>query len=243
MDLIAVVNYNMTAALERKGVSSKRLLVLPHAVDQDFWATIGKADLRCRFHLEDKFIVLYAGSFSPYYDVPNIVLAASLLQKRNPEIHFLLLGTGPDALRVEEMILHRHISNVTYMGPVAPSNVADYLRASDLFLAPLVSRQSLKFYRNHLSTKVCEYLAVGRPVVAIGNGATLGDFLGRIEAGAGVPMGQPEALAAQIKFYATHHEQTMRCGLNARRYALEHLDRRSVIRTFERQLVLKLVSA
>jgi hypothetical protein len=50
----------------------------------------------------------------------------------------------------------------------------------------------------------------------------------------------PEELANAIAFYATNPTEATQWGNNARAYALKHLERKSVVRKFESELVKKL---
>jgi glycosyltransferase involved in cell wall biosynthesis len=183
--------------------------------------------------------VLYAGSFSRYYDVPNLVKAATLLRERLTRFHLMLLGTGLDWKAVERMIKQNSLENVTLVGPVAPAAVGAYLQAADLFVFSLGGTFPSTL-QNYLTTKLCEYLMVGKPVIAVDNGVVCGDFLERIGAGLGIRVHQPEALAEAIVSFALNPNEATRCGNKARQYARAYLERRKVMERFYAELVQKL---
>jgi len=240
VDLIAVPGKNMIDTLKQRGVSSNRILLLPHAGDLEQLVHHDGQQVRQRFGLQDKFVVVYAGSFSRYYCVPHLVAAASYLQDKLRNVQLLLVGTGPDREKVGDIIRKTGQKNVTLAGSVAPDEIGAYLQAADLFLAPWVAEEPLSCYQDYLGTKVCEYLVVGRPVVALENYPVYGNLLRRIGAGTSVTARHPEKLADAIAFYATNRSEAIRCGNNARAYALTHLERKSVVKKFESELVKKL---
>lgn len=239
IDLVAVPGENMRIVLIERGVAPKRILLLPHAADPDQLDRGNGQPIRQEFHLENKFVVLYAGSFSCYYDIPNLVEAAILLRERLPCFHLMLVGTGPDWQAVECMIKQNGLKNVAMVGPVAPADVGDYLRAADLFIYSLGGTFP-SIIQDLLTTKPCEYLMVGKPVIAVDNGVVCGNFLESIGAGLGVPVHQPEALAEAIISFARNPHEVARCGNNARQYARAYLERKKIMKVFYAELVQKL---
>jgi colanic acid biosynthesis glycosyl transferase WcaI len=240
VDLIAVTNENTLKALQEKGVSPSRILMLPHAVDPEQLIAADGHKIRRRLNLEGKFIVVYAGSFGSYYDVPNMVSSAYLLNNHLPDIHLLLVGTGHDIEKIRDMINKRGGERITLVDPVPPKEVGAYLQAGDLFIASLVSATTPRHYQDCITTKICEYLMAGKPIIAVENAPVLGAFLQKIDAGFSVPSNQPKALADAIVFFATNPEERMRCGKHACQFAEANLTRRKIVEKFEGELVQKL---
>jgi len=240
VDLIAVPSEPMARELPGRGVEADRILVLPHAADANVPHTDSARRIRDRFGLQDKFVVVYAGSFSRYYGVPNTVESVILLHQRMPDVHLLLLGAGQDSDAVDRAIADDPYHSVTRAGAVEPDEVGAYLQAADLCIAPLIGSRTDGPYASYLGTKVCEYLMSGRPLIAVETRPSLGKFLERIDAGAWASPGDPEALAEVIESFAADPARARKCGENARRFALENLQREKVVAEFERQLVRKL---
>lgn len=240
VDLVAVPYERAAAMLAERGVAAERILMLPHAADAEQLDAADGREVRRRFGLEEKFVVLYAGSFSRYYGVPGLVRAAMALRRRGERIHLVLVGTGPEAAAARDLVRREGLDNVTLVGGVAPGEVGAYLQAADLFINPLVGESMPPYYHGQPTTKLCEYLMVGRPVVAVESQTVWGEFLERIGAGLGVAAGDAEALAEAIASFAAHPDQAAECGRRARSYAREHLERGAVVAAFERELLGRL---
>lgn len=239
VDLIAVPGEKMVSVLERRGVNPDRILLLPHAADSESLIPTSDCKVKQQFQLCNKVVALYAGSFSTYYDIPNLVAAAGLLQKSFSQIHMLLVGTGPEWERVKHMIATENISNVSLVGAVAPNAVPVYLNVADILLYSLVGSPP-SYFQDYLTTKMCEYLMAGKPVIAVEDGHGCGDFLKKIGAGLGVPAHQPAALAKAITFFLTNKEDTAYYGDNARLYAENNLDRKKIVTQFYHELLQKM---
>lgn len=240
VDLIAVPCRGIAEALQLRGVPSERILLLPHADDPERLDAGQGQTIRGRLGLDGAFVALYAGSFSSQYAVSQFLPAAEHLRDRLPRLRLVLVGTGPDFPTVQQTIRDQGLHNVVLVGAVPPDEVCHYLQAADLFLASH-GLTSLA-YGGCLHTKVCEYLMVGRAVVAVEPSPVLAPVLARIDAGCTIPPGKPRKLADAIAYFAEHPERAAECALNARRYARANLVRQSVVQAFEADLRSRLAT-
>jgi glycosyltransferase involved in cell wall biosynthesis len=239
-DLIAVIGPCPREVLVQRGVSPERILLWPNAADKVKYIVPFDKQLHEKSGFNDKFIVVYAGSFSSYYDVPNIIAAAALLQQRLPIVRFMLTGAGPDWEKVYSAIRENNLINVTLPGIVPYQEIHLYLQTADLFLTSLVGKQIPPSYIGHLSAKICEYLMVGRPVISIESAPVCGEFLKEIGAGFSVPANNPGILADAIEHFVTNRNEAIFCGINAKAYAKTHLDRDDVTKKFYAELISKM---
>ena len=109
--------------------------------------------LRQEYRLSpDAFILLYiGGSQGIYYDVKILIDMMALL----PRNHLLFLVGLKDAETGGD---HDRVFRI---GRVNPAEIPSYLRAADMLLNPKV-----KGYAGSISSKLYEYLAAGKPIVA-----------------------------------------------------------------------------
>jgi colanic acid biosynthesis glycosyl transferase WcaI len=240
VDVIAVIGSGPRQVLIEKGVKPEKILIWSNAAAKIEKKSSTALKLPGNPNIHDKFIVMYSGSFSTYYDIPNIINAAELLQNHHPEILFLLTGSGYDWETVSKSIQNRNLHNVILAGIVPQSELFAYFTIAGIFLNSLAGKIVPKCYHNHFSAKICEYLMAGKPVISIENGPVCGDILMEIGAGFPVPAGNPEALAKRILYFAENKDIAIECGNRARQYAISNLDRQIVAGKFMEELSLKL---
>ncbi len=242
-DLVAAISPTAAGLLARRGLPASRVLMLPNGADFDLLAAAEGTDARGELGLDEKFVVVYAGSFSSYYGMSNIVAAAEVLQQRLPRAHLLLVGTGSDWAETQSQVQAAGLANVTLTGAAPPAKLAAYMRAADAFLFSMVCRPTPAAYQNLLTAKTCQYLMFGRPVIAVEAGPICGPLLERIGAGVAVPADDPHALAGAVERLASNPAECSRCGERAAQYAAANLDRRKIVRDFAADLAGRLAGA
>jgi glycosyltransferase involved in cell wall biosynthesis len=239
-DLIAVLCESARDVIAEKGIDRDRIILWPNGADPDLLNSIAASEVRTRHGLQDKFVVVYAGSFSQYYNVPNIIDAARMLQSSNSHIHFLLLGTGPQWSQVRDEIAASNLSNVTLLGMVPWQELGGHLQAADAFLFSMIGEPiAPRPYHGILTAKACDYLLVGRPIICMDRGEILSPLLERISAGMHVPPVDPQALADAIVRYAADPKLTASAAAAAAAQGRSLL-RSVVTQKFAQQLVAKL---
>jgi glycosyltransferase involved in cell wall biosynthesis len=228
----------MQGALVDRGIPPDKILLWPHAADFRQLNQFTRESARQQLGIAEFFVVLYAGSFSRYYNVPFITEAAAVLEARHPSILFLLVGDGPDRSAVQKMIQDRRLQNIWLLEPVPPKKVGLFLQAADVFLAPkfVLDAPQARFLIDSPTTKLCEYLAIGRPIIAIENIDSSGPLLQRIRAGIQIRPHHPKCLASALVDFARDREKCVRYGEAGRQYALQHLSRIDITRNFVDQL-------
>lgn len=184
---LAVTEQAAAEQLVELGVRREHIVSWPHAWDpSDLADDEAGARVRAELGWTDAFVLVYAGSFSAHYRVLDMVEAARRLQRRLPSLRLLLLGTGATFEQVRHAAAG--LANVHLTGGLEPGAVGPWLRAADLFLWPTVNDDPLG------GTKIVEYLAVGRPVIALEGTPGAGSALEYIGAGEGVSIDDSEAL-------------------------------------------------
>lgn len=83
----------------------------------------------------DKFIVLTVGRLVFKRSVDTFVAAANLLRS-DPRIFFVVVGDGPERLRLEEYLRVHRLTNCALIGLVPHEVLPDYYRAANLFVLP-----------------------------------------------------------------------------------------------------------
>ncbi len=83
---------------------------------------------------KEQFTVLYVGSYIPLHGVEVIVEAAKLLQDRGEDVHFLMIGKGPDHQKCVELVEGYALNNVEFKGFMSLEELNYYYNATDINL-------------------------------------------------------------------------------------------------------------
>ncbi len=163
--LVVVLDRFMRERVEAKGISPERIAVVPPwsrdaAVEFD---PEGRARFRSRYHLRDKFVVMYSGNHSPCHPLDTALEAALRLRGR-PEVVFLFSGGGVEMPKVERFAREHALGNILRLPYQPQSDLAATLSAADLHLVVMGDA-----FRGIVHPcKVYGILAVGAPCLYIG---------------------------------------------------------------------------
>jgi glycosyltransferase involved in cell wall biosynthesis len=232
-DHILVVSEVERRNLLAAGIASHRIVVNPNGVDIDrFSPDCGGRETRAALGISDKIVVGFLGSFGPWHGAPVLAEAA---RRISPAVacHFLFIGDGEQRSTVEGIIDSADKSvSATFVGRVSHAEAPAYLDACDIFAAPNVpAGDGSEFFGS--PTKLFEYMAMARPVVA----SRLGQIAEVIDDGSNgllVEPGDPQALALAIERLAADEDLRARLGAAARQTVIERYTwRRNAERVFD----------
>lgn len=224
-DAFVCISGIIRGELSASGIDSARLCDIPNGVDtRHFRPGLPEERRQAReaFAIPEGRLAVYAGRLSAEKGVDTLLDAVARLPATRGSLNLAVLGDGPEtaALKAQAARL-RVLPRVRFVGAVA--NVADWLRAADLFVLP--SRTE------GLPVSLLEAMATGLPCVATRVGGTP-QVLQDGHHGRLVPPEDPGALAAAL------HETSVDTaaaawGASARRhveanYSLEHVAKRTL---------------
>jgi glycosyltransferase involved in cell wall biosynthesis len=142
----------------------------------------------------DKLIVLYSGNHGVVNALENVVEAARLL-KDEPRIHFVLVGQGPEKGRLQERACGYHLANITFLPPIAKSQMPSLTRVADLGYIGLQRKDLFKYGVS--PNKLFEYMAAGLPIVFAID--TTSDEVSKAQCGFSIAAEEPPALANALR--------------------------------------------
>ena len=163
-DVVIPVSAALCQRMVNAGVAAERIHVLPNAVDTDLFRTdVDGRTVRDRFHLANRFVIGFVGSFKPWHGIDLLLEAFQDLYRSDPHSHLLLVGDGPQRRALEEQVRKLGLEGaVAFAGNVPHGEIPQYLINMDLAVAPYPALQ--EFYYSPL--KLFEYMAAGRAVVS-----------------------------------------------------------------------------
>jgi glycosyltransferase involved in cell wall biosynthesis len=218
-DRIVVVSEVLRRQLVAAGVSTQRVLVNPNAVDpRQFRPDAGGARVRQRLGLGSTLVVGFSGTFGAWHGIPTLAAALPMVIEARPAVRWLLIGDGPLSKLIDEAVArHRLGERVCRIGLVPHTDMPAYLAACGVLVSPH-GRQADggEFFGS--PTKLFEYMAVGRPIVASAVGQ-IADVLVDEESALLVPPDDPPALCGAIVRLVDNACLRVRLGSAARRAA------------------------
>jgi hypothetical protein len=213
-DRIAVPTPGLERVLGERGYPPERIVVVPHGVDPSRFPLDGDRD-------PVPGRVLYSGTIGMGHAVGTLIEAARRLEENGGGYEFLIVGDGAERAELEERTRELGLRSVTFAGRLPRSELPALLATADVAVA---TQRDLPLLADALSTKVLEYMAAGRPVVAAASGWTA-EVIDRAGAGFVCPPEQPAALAEAIVRITADRESAREMGLSGRRYVEANLTR------------------
>ena len=174
-------------------------------------------------HLEDKFVVLYAGAHGLSNDLGVVLEAAKLLRDVvvTSEITVIFLGDGKEKPALQKQATGMGLNNVLFLPPVPKTEMGEVLAGADACLAIL---KPIEEYKTTYPNKVFDYMAAGRPVILAIDGA-IREVVEAAECGVFAQPGNPSALAEAIRKLSANKHEARKMGLRGRKYLEEHFSR------------------
>lgn len=246
--LVVTVSDVLRDELIERGVEPERIVSFPNGVNTDLFSPdrFSEKDiqiLRSQYQIPEEFVVVtFVGTFGPWHGAEVFARALVKIVREDPEwvkaqkLHFLFIGDGVRRPIVESLVSDPLVhSFVTITGLIDQEKTPLHLAASDILVSPHVHNpDGSPFFGS--PTKLFEYLASGRPVIAsdlgqigevmegcpqIKNLKTGDERLSGASCGLLVEAGSTEDLSDAIKFVALDPQLRKSMGHNARRLAVE----------------------
>jgi len=227
-DQVIALGECMAGVLQAKGVAPDRLAVAPPWADSGRLYPLdhGANPFRRELGLaDDDLAVMYSGNMGLGHRFATILAAAGALA-RNDRIHFVFIGDGAKRPQIDAFRQAHDLKKVILLPYQPRERLRETLAAGDIHLISL----DAKVQGLIVPSKLAGILAVGRPVVFLGDtanslaGAILGEACGHV-----VPEGEVGTLVNLIQGLAQGPEQRRRLGESGRRLFMRKYDRAAVV--------------
>ncbi len=228
-----VTDWIVKVLQEKKGVPAEKILFLPNGADTEtFRPRPPDESLLAQLGLTGKQIALWAGTLGFAHGIDNILNAAKLLQSSHPQMHFLFVGNGSARADLVAQAKSMNLKNVTFLDPVPLAEIVRYYSICFCGLASLIN---IPVYEGARPSKVFPVLASAKPLIFIGSGEGA-RLVETAEAGAVVPAGDPQALAATLARFASDPSFANERGHSGRRFVEENLQWSAIVGAWLAQL-------
>lgn len=230
---IITLSPDMTDYVASLGISRDKITTNYNGTDLDLAAAVQSAEveaLRRKYNLEDKRIVLYAGTYGRANGIPALMQTIESMTADN-SITFIFTGSGYYAPQLQE--LAQRVPNLLVLPPQPRHEVFKWYRLADL---SLVSFNDLPVLATNSPAKFYDSLACGTPVVVTNPGWTK-NFVDKYKTGWYAPAGQPAAMAQTIKAALAQPQELQEAGERGAAIARELFDRQKLVAQVEEVLL------
>jgi glycosyltransferase involved in cell wall biosynthesis len=149
----------------------------------------------------------------------DLILACHLLREGGQKVRCVLVGAGPEQLRLRQMVDEFRLNDsVELVGPKSQPELRELLAGSQIFVFPAV--EDLDGDRDNLPTVVIEAMASGLPVVATSVGG-IPEMVAPDRTGLLIGQHDPAGLAAAIVKLLKDPETAKQFGIAGRQLAEE----------------------
>jgi glycosyltransferase involved in cell wall biosynthesis len=205
------------------GVPDETILVNSNAVDTTtFHPAIDGTAVRQKWGLggPSTLVVGFSGTFGLWHGIPTVAAVLPRVIAARPDVRWLLIGDGPLRKLIDDPIEQHGLEGVVQPGLVPHAEMPAYLAACDILVSPH-GRQAdgQEFFGS--PTKLFEYMAAGRPIVASAVGQ-IADVLRDEESALLVPPDDADALCRAILRLVDDQCLRQRLAAAARAAAEEH---------------------
>jgi len=226
--VVAITSRIRDLLVEQYRFPPAKIMVLPNGADVDFFTPLPRAEAIAAARLDPaRLYVAFCGGFHPWVDFELMVGGFALARRQVQDARLLLIGDGPERVRIEEMAHELGITDdVIITGAIEDRpRIRDYLGAAT---AALVAYHSVVNRSGALPSKFAEYLASGRAVVAK-EAPVLADALREAKAGI-VVGGDTHEMSDAIVRLLLDVEYADELGAAGRRAAVERYSWAAIVR-------------
>ena len=224
---VVCLTRSFVANLERRGIPTDKLVIVPNGVDLDYWAAGSAESVRRELGVEPgEPLVSYIGTVGMAHGLAAVLEAARTLALTHPHMRLVIVGDGAELTRLQDEHRKGGHANVVFTGLVPHERARDIMAASDVALV-LLKRSDL--FLTVLPSKMFEAMGAGKPVV-LGVAGEARETLQRAEAGIAITPESAEELAAAIRTLADDESLCRRMGEAGRRFAVAECDRQVLAR-------------
>ncbi len=237
--LIVVVSRPLRDDLVGRGIPEERILVNPNGVDPDRYSpAVDGTPVRRARGLEGKRVLGFIGTFGRWHGAEVLADAFGRLMARRPEwrstVRLLMIGDGLTMGETRERLDRHGVRDLAVLTGLVPQEEGPaHLAACDVLVSPHVGNpDGTPFFGS--PTKVFEYMAMGKPIVA-SRLDQIGEILRHGETAWMYPPGDVDGLVAALDHLLSHESLGQSLGRAARHEVVErHTWREHTRRIVER---------
>mgnify|MGYP001571535876 FL=1 len=191
-------------------------------------------DFRKRHALEDKFVFLFAATFTERKGVIPTIKAFAGIAPKFAKAHLVLVGMGNLETEIKKAISELKLEYKCTVLPWQPvDQLAPMYAAADVFVHP---SEPFAGWEEQFGLLILQAQACGTPVIATRSGSLEESVLDG-KTGLLAEPGRIEAIGAAMEKLISNESYRKELGINASQYITEHFSNQSVAQRLENYLI------
>lgn len=190
---VSTVTHQFIEHFESRGLPRRQISFLPNGADVEFLRPLRPCEnLLARWQLHGKKVFIYVGTHAYYHGLDTLLEAIALLRHRE-DIAFLMIGDGPERVRLIEKAASEGLANVIF--GKSPYDEMD--RLYSIAYASVATLRKIDVSKGMRLSKIFPSLSCAVPVIYAGSGEGA-DLLDTHGCGITVPPEDPKRLAEAV---------------------------------------------
>ena len=163
-DLILPISKWMKCDLVKQGIPESKMVSLPMGINPDLFSAKSSSTIKQRYDLGGKRIILYIGTLDRHRQLSILLHSFQNVLRSMTNVKLLLVGDGNSKKNLKQLAEKLQIAHeVVFTGCVPYSEIPNYIDAADICLSII---PPLEMFKVSSPTKLFEYMAMGKPVIA-----------------------------------------------------------------------------
>ncbi|MCX0389368.1 glycosyltransferase family 4 protein [Clostridium perfringens] len=190
-------------------------------------------NFKCKYELNDKFIIMYSGNIGLYYDLENIIKVIGKFKDRE-DVVFAFVGDGSVKEKIEKYSIQNNLNNVKFI-PYQPKEKLKYsLNSADVHW--VVNAKGIKGVS--VPSKLYGVMAVGKPVLGVlDNGSEARLILEESNCGVCSEPSDYKMIENNINYIINNKEKIKSLGMNGREYLENYLSKNKSIDKYKKNIL------
>ena len=215
---------NKRFLLENNKIDDEKIDVIYNWKRTDQTKSIDKIDFRKIYGLEGKTICLYGGNMSISQDLEELLDLAGELQVLESAV-FLVIGFGPQRVRLIEEASRRGLNNIRFEEPLPLDKYDSLVMSCDIGIIHL----NRNFKTQNFPGKLLDYMNAGLPVIAAVNpGNDMNEIIIEAKCGYVCESGDLASFKENLLRLLNDCELRLRMGANGKVFLLKNFSAEQV---------------
>jgi putative colanic acid biosynthesis glycosyltransferase WcaI len=208
---ISTVTHRFIEHFQSRGLPRTQITFLPNGADTEFLKPQPcSRELLDRWGIQGKKVFLYVGTHAYYHGLDILIEAATLLRNRS-DVVFLMIGDGPERVRLRQMSEDRGLGNVIF----GQSSYEEMDQLYSIAYASVATLRQIEVAKSMRLSKVFPSLSCEVPVIYAGVGEAA-ELLEANRCGVVVKPEEPMLLAEAISSLASDPARRNKMGCAGR---------------------------